>query len=157
MKRLIIYCLLFAAALFVPVERTDVAQLQPIESIGIYQQGSQVIIRTDTGDLGIGSNVSEALTDLYNSTPAVVYLDTARYLLVGDGALEAAEEMRGTLKNSVRLCMAQEEVPLMDASRYLSVHGELPEFRRWQSGDPLPYLYMENERIKMSEKSEKIP
>lgn len=150
MKTLICYVLIIAAAISAPVEKADVAKLRPIEVIYIYKDADAVILKTDTEDVGIGTDVETALQDMKLTSPAVIYLDTAEYLLIGDGAQEEAKQLKGILKNSVQLCQAVADVELKEAAKYLPTHGELPDFQEWEAGEELPALTIENDRIKIS-------
>lgn len=154
MKRILLYVLILALVLLIPVESADVADLRPIEVICIYKEGNTVILETDTGDVGSGTNAIEALADMKQTSPAVIYLDTAEYLLVSENAAGEVDSLREILKDSVKLCMTKDKVALEDAAKYLPVHGDLPQIREWKTGDRLPILSLENGRIKLSEKSE---
>jgi len=150
MKTIICYFAILAAALAMPAERADVAQLRPIEVIYIYKDADMVILKTDTDDVGIGTNVETALEDMKLTSPAVIYLDTAQYLLIGEGAQEEAKQLKGILKNTVQLCIATTDIDMKEAAQYLPVHGDLPEFRDWEAGEELPVLTLQNDRIKIS-------
>lgn len=136
--------------MLIPVDRADVAKLRPIEVIYICKQGDGVLLQTDTDDLGMGQDALSALENMKQTSPAVIYLDTAEYLVIGSGAEKEAQQLRGTLKNSVQLCATGEKVPLKDVAKYLPVHGDLPELSQWEAGETLPVLRLENERIKIS-------
>lgn len=155
MRRLLLYALILALIWVIPIERLDVAQLRPIEVIAVYHNGSQVILATDTDDMGIGPDAAAALENMRQTSPAVIYLDTAEFLLIALGAEGEAERLRGELKNSVKLCKSAEPVALKDAAKYLPVHGDLPSLRQWQQGMELPVLSTENGRLKMLKNSEK--
>ena len=142
--------LILGAVLLVPVNKVDVAQLRPIEVISIYKEGSTVVLETDTEDIGRGADVLAALQDMKQTSPAVIYLDTAEYLLIAENAVKEAEQLRGVLKEAVQLCMAQERINLQEAAKYLPVHGEFPKLRQWKAGDQLPVIGLENDRIKIS-------
>jgi len=150
MKWLISYCAILLAALMVPVERADVAQLRPIEVICIYKDADMVILKTDTDDIGIGHDALSALENMKLTSPAMIYLDTAEYLLIGPGAQEDAKQLKGVLKNSVQLCETDTNIKLKDAAQYLPVHGDLPDFKGWEAGEKLPVLSLHNDRIKIS-------
>lgn len=150
MKTLISYALILLAAFMLPVEKADVAQLRPIEVIYIDKNADAVILKTDTGDIGIGHDALSALENMKLTSPAVIYLDTAEYLLIGEGAQEAAKQLKGVLKNSVQLCETAANIELKDAAEYLPVHGDLPDFKDWEAGQKLPLLQLENDRIKIS-------
>lgn len=132
------------------------SQLRPIEVIYICKEGDTVLLQTDTDDLGLGEDARSALSNMKDTSPAVIYLDTAEYLVVGPGGEEAAMQLRGILKDSVQLCATDEKISLQDLAQYLPVHGKLPEFAQWEAGQELPILHLENERIKISKNVEKV-
>jgi len=60
MKWLISYCAILLAALMVPVERADVAQLRPIEVICIYKDADMVISYVSRSNSGAAQTVRMA-------------------------------------------------------------------------------------------------
>lgn len=130
--RRVLYVLLLAPLLFVPLERVDVAKLLPIEAVAVYIQENLVVLETDTEHTGAGDTVQQALASLKKNTPAVVYLDTAEYLLVSDDAIAKVDELRQYLKPSVKVCICDAKERVKDAAEYLSVHGKLPKLREWK-------------------------
>lgn len=157
MKRLLAYALILALVWVIPVERLDVAQLRPVEVIAVYKENGQVKLATDTEDMGIGADAASALENMRQTSPAVIYLDTAEYLLIAPGAEEEAEFLRSQLKDSVKLCGAFPSVNIKEAAKYLPVHGNLPRMKQWQPGVALPILTEENGRMKMLKNNEKTP
>lgn len=155
MKTWILYALILTATFLFPVERADVAKLRPIEVIYIYKDAETVILKTDTDDLGIGTDVASALENMKQTSPAVIYLDTAQYLLIGTDAQQDAQQLRGIVKNSMQLCLAEGEQDLKQVAQYLPAHGKLPSFGTWRPDQKLPFLYRENARIKISKNIEK--
>ena len=155
MKRILLYVIVLALTLLAPVTRLDVAKLRPVEVIYIYKENGQVVLKTDTEDMGVGADAVQALADMRNTSPAVIYLDTAEFLLIGKNANEEAEKLRPELKKDVRLCEAVGEIDLPLAAKYLTVHGDLPTFRAWNADTRLPLIYTEKERIKILKKGEK--
>lgn len=152
MKRIIIYIVLFAAALTVPTNGMDIGELKPVAVIALDVVDNQVRISTDTGDAGYGESFGSALEDLEQTTAGVVFLDTADYLLIGEGAEDLAEDAKEYLKRRVRVCGYTEGVPLRDAAEYLDVHRPETELEMWESGQSLECLSMENERMKLVKK-----
>ena len=67
-----------------PLERLDVAKLLPIQAVAVYTEGDSVVLETDTENKGKGASIADALQDLKENTPAVVYLDTAEFLMVSE-------------------------------------------------------------------------
>lgn len=156
MKRILIYALILALLLLVPVRRADVGQLRPVEVVVLYKEEGTVYLETDTLDLGVGENALEALADMKAASAGVIYLDTAEYLLVSEEALEETEALRGVLKKTVKLCQIDGRADLQTTAQYLSVHGGLPTLAQWEKGSKLPVLSCENGRLKIIEKSEKF-
>ena len=138
MKRVIIYSCILILLLFSPVTKLDVADLEPVEVVYLYKESGNTVLQTDTDAKGKGEDVLAALDDLRQTTSGVVYLDTARYLLIAPDALEQAEALRRELKGKIRVCMAA-DVPLDEAAAYLHTHGKLPTLGSWKQGQPLPF------------------
>ena len=55
MKRIVCYTLILAALCVVPVKRSDVGKLRPIQTVQVSRKGDLVTLRTDTKDMGSGS------------------------------------------------------------------------------------------------------
>lgn len=140
MKRIPIYILLVALTFIAPVDRVDVGKLQPVEVVAIYSESGQIVLQTDTGDTGWGADAAQALKDLKETAAAVVYLDTAEYLLVQKDIQQYIEPIRKDLKRSVKVCLTDGLLDLKQAGKYLGVHGDCPKLRDWKSGDNLPIL-----------------
>jgi len=149
MKRIILYALILVAVLLVPVERTDVGRLRPVQSVMIYGGEGNVVIATDTGDSGNGQDAQAALEDLKRTTPAVIYLDTAEYLLVAEGMESAVEHLRAHLKETVELYHYLGTPKLEEVTKYLEIHGNAPSLKSWREGQKLPVLDCREERIKI--------
>lgn len=147
MKRLALYVLILALVWLVPVQSTDVAKLQPVEVIAIYQTEDTVYLLTDTGDYGVGKDALTALANMKQTSLGVIYLDTAEYLLIGEGAHSATEQLRQELKPFVMLCEVAGKVDLVQVAKYLDVHGKLPHLRNWHGKKTLPILAAQNGRM----------
>lgn len=133
--RTVLYIAILLSLFFVPLDRVDVSQLLPIETVAIYMENGDVILETDTEHSGSGKTVTQALESLKENTPAVVYLDTAAYLLVSEDALTHVEGLRQYLKPSVAVCICDAKDSVQKAADYLSVHGNLPKLRDWRIED----------------------
>ena len=137
MKRIVAYGVILVMLLAAPVEKLDVAKLEPVEVVYLYKEWDKVVLTTDTGAQGTGENALTALQDLKEKTPGVVYLDTAQYLLVAQDTLEQIHILRPELKDKIKLCMAQNVKP-EEAAKYLGAHGKLPSLKQWEKGAKLP-------------------
>ena len=101
--RKILYIILLALPFFAPVNRVEIAKLEPIEAVAMDAQNGVVILRTDTGREGRGVTPADALQDLINNTPSVVYLDTARFLLLSPAASDRLEAITPYLNTRIRI------------------------------------------------------
>lgn len=149
MKRIILYIIVLAALLVVPAERADVGKLRPVQTVALYKDANEFVIATDTGDLGRGETVQDAFHNLKATTPAIIYLDTADYLLVSEQAVDQLEFLRGKLRRSVEVYQFLGEANLEEVSKYLRVHGNGPSLKQYESGTQLPVLDCREERLKI--------
>lgn len=150
MKRILLYILVLIALCFAPIKGANIGTLRPVEVVHIYKTQTQVAIATDTGDFGIGETGQAALQNLKATTPGTIYLDTAEYLLIGQGAEPAVMELRDSLKKRVKVCAAEEGVDLSLAAEFLPVHGKLPRLKAWDSNLDLPQLKVTEKRLILS-------
>ena len=131
--RRVVYVLLLVGLLFVPLNRVDVAKLLPIQAVAVYMDGDRVVLETDTEHVDTGNTAEQALESLKKNTPAVVYLDTAEYLLVSADAVSQVDSLRSHLKSSVRVCVCDAKGKVKDTAEYLSVHQKLPKLKEWKA------------------------
>ena len=101
--RKILYIVISVLALLAPVNRLDAAKLLPVEAVAIYLENGRVALKTDTENRGSGETAEAALKDLKENASGIIYLDTASFLLVGEGAEEPARELLGRLKRKVKV------------------------------------------------------
>lgn len=118
--RKLFYIIILVLCFLCPVKRLDIAKLEPVEAVTITVRDGFVHLLTDTESEGEGVTVAEAVQSLKEKTPGIIYLDTARFLLIGEKAQGAAEELKKYLRANVRsapYCGADiiEEVKRLDA------------------------------------------
>ena len=121
--KFILYALIIALSLFAPVTRLDIAKLSPVEAVAVYKEYGQVVLKTDEENEGRGENVHLALADLREKASVIIYLDTARYLLVGEGAEAEAAALQAYLKESV-LVGNYAGGDVKEEAKYLDVHTD---------------------------------
>ena len=119
--RTALYILIIIVMLTAPVRRLDVAKLQPVEAVAICVDRGAVIIKTDTDDMGRGKTAQQALENLKDTTAAVIYLDTAEYLLIGNGAEEYAKELKPYFKKSIKV-RSYNGGTVKEETKYLDAH-----------------------------------
>lgn len=132
--RILLSVIIIALTLAAPVKRLDVAKLQPVEAVAVYVENGQVILETDTEDRGVGKNALEALADMKAKALSVIYLDTAEYLLVQEGAEEYAIELKPMLNGSV-LVGQYLKGEVREQALFYEVHGKLPKLKQWKPKD----------------------
>jgi len=130
MKKLI-YIIIIGITFFVPVERVKIAMIEPIETIAVYREGKDVLIQTDTEKIGKGENALQALENLKNAADTIIYLDTARYLLVSSEAEEEARTLFPLMKGSAEVG-PYGGGDVKSATEYAKVHGLLTKMRHWR-------------------------
>lgn len=121
--KFILYALIIALSLFAPVTRLDIAKLSPVEAVAVYKEYGQVVLKTDEENEGRGESVHLALADLKKKASVIIYLDTARYLLVGEGAEAEAAALQAYLKESV-LVGNYAGGDVKEEAKYLDVHTD---------------------------------
>lgn len=147
MKRTWIYALLLAAALAVPAEQVKLGQMKPVETVYLHMEDGQVTIETDTKDRGIGKSADDALANLKETTAGIIYLDTARYLLVEKGAEGMIGEMSNHLKEDTMLCYVEGEPDLEMIGSYLNTNRPRVSVEEWREGIELEMLSITGERM----------
>ena len=121
--KLALYILIIGLSLFAPVKRLDVAKLQPVEAIAISVQQDLIVLETDAESVGKGKTVEAALQNLKDNTAAVIYLDTAKYLLAGEGTENHIPELKTYLKPSVKEGKYNGG-KVKEEAKYLDAHDE---------------------------------
>ena len=129
--RKVLYAALLIPLFFVPLNRVNIADLLPVEGVALYIDSGQATLETDMGNIGTGETVEEALAALKENTPAIIYLDTAEYLLVSTDALDQVESLRPYLKPSIKVCVCQAAGRVKNAVQYLRIYGDLPTLKTW--------------------------
>ena len=149
MKR---WCLYLGALLLVgaisPFAGTDVGQLQPVQLVMVTVGQGAVEITTDTGDLGRGATVQEAFSDMQQTSPKKIFVETAEYLLINRAAEAMLPDITNILRPSCAVCLAEEKLDLLAAAEFLNNH--LPELtlQDYRTGErDLPVLVLKEERM----------
>ena len=130
--RILLYIVILALLFFTPLERLDIAHLEPVQTLAVRINGDIVELETDTGNSGQGKTVAEAVKSMEENTAGVIYLDTAQYLLVAPDAVEEIESLRPHLKTTVKVCVCEAAGKVKDAAKYLEIHRDLPTLKTWK-------------------------
>ena len=128
--RILLYIVVLALLFFAPLERLDIAHLEPVQTLAVRINGDIVELETDTGNSGQGKTVAEAVKSMEENTAGVIYLDTAQYLLLTESASSVIEELGEYLHSGTYVCMWDGEGSVAGAAQYLEVRDDLPKFRQ---------------------------
>ena len=132
---------------------TDIGQLQPVEVVQLYEKNGLLILKTDTGDMGWGLTVDEAVRKLKETTPGQIYLDTADYLLIEEGVEASIPALRPYLKRRTTMAFGPEGVDLQETAAYLRVHR--PSEKVGKGSKPIEKLVFEGGKIILKNIEEK--
>lgn len=149
MKRGILYLAVLSIMLLHPTERADLGKLKPVETVLIYEDRGQVVLETDTEDQGRGETPQMALRDMREKSSGIIYMDTADYLLVAEGAESWIPELGKLLKGKVRICMTEKEVDIGDAGSFLAVHKPGCTMETWSPDAKLQLLTVSNGKMRL--------
>lgn len=106
---------------------TDISRLDPVELVRVSVRENVVTIETDTGAMGTGADLGEAVTELHAASPKSVFLDTAQYLLVTGEGEAYLPQLYDLLRPACYVCVGQGDMDLKEVADYLDTHS--PENR----------------------------
>ena len=129
--RIPLYIVILALLALAPVQRLDVAELEPVQTVALSVADNMLVIETDTKNTGRGKDLPAAINDLESNTPGVIYLDTAQYLLITEAVQGYAQELEAYLRNSVKVSLWDGKGSVEDAAKFLAVSDDLPTLRHW--------------------------
>lgn len=151
MKRWLWYLvalLLVAAMGWMPFTGTDVAKLQPVEVIRVGVAEDLVRVETDTGDSGSGTDLEEAFSDLKESIPGKVFLETADYLLISRQAQSLLEPLTAYLRPACGICLEEGAAELEAVAKFLGAHEPGMTLQEYRAGKrELPELHTREGRM----------
>ena len=146
MKTYIAVVAIVALLIVTPFRGSDIAKLAPVEVVWLAEEEGQVLLVTDTDDIGRGADVMEALSDMRATSTGTIFLDTADYLIVESGAEKFLEQVAVVLRPSCMLCRAGQMPNLKEAAGFFSVHQWDVTLRQWQNERRELPLFIEEER-----------
>lgn len=149
MRRSLWYMLILAIALAIPQKGLDVEDLLPVELVSVRKEQGEMVIETDTGDLGRGNDLDAAFRNLEETAIGTVYLDTADYLLITDETKENLEELKAYLKEKTWVCEHNGKSDLPQVAAYLAAHKPNITLEECDDKTVLPKLLEEKGRIRL--------
>ena len=143
--RIIAYIVCLGTLFFVPLNRIEIADLEPIQAVWMYTENGNIVLETDTDDMGVGVTVEIALSDMKNRSSGVVYLDTAQYLFVSETVLGEIYAIEPYIKQSVHLCKWGGQGSIEEAVKYAKSHNVGLKIKCWDVAGNLPEIPPVNE------------
>ena len=144
MIRKLFYAVILGALFFAPLNRVEIANLEPIQAVWMYYADGALVLETDTEDKGSGATVAEALENMKGSSPGIIYLDTAQYLFVSEDAQAQIPALQPYIKGSSRLCVWNGQGSIADAVKYTDAHKLGEKMKSWKQGSKLPEIPLLN-------------
>ena len=135
-----LYALILVSLLLIPLERVDIANLEPIQAVWMYLENGNIVLLTDTEDKGCGVTVESAMSDMREKSRGIVYLDTAQFLFVADSAQKDISAIGSLVKGSIRLCKWEGQGDIKDAVKYADSHNIGVKLNKWEDLGRLPEL-----------------
>lgn len=123
MKKVIFLCLAAGCLLlFRGNSGKDLGNLQPVQLVQVTSCNGKLRIRTDTGSMGQGLSVAEAVEDLQRSADGTVFLETADFLLVTALTARFLPDLSDFLRPGTEVARIPSYVDGKSAAKYLSAH-----------------------------------
>lgn len=127
---------------------TDVAKLRPVQALWMTTENGLVILSTDSGDVGIGTNFASALQDMEKSAASQIFYSTTEYLLLTGDALGQIHQAAEYLRLSCVVCLTEGEPVMNQAAQFLEQHHAQTTLQQYRAdGRTLPLLRTEEGRM----------
>ena len=104
-----------------PHPARDVARLEPVQAVYIYQKHGTLCIETATGAAGSGNTLTDAAADLKASASGEIFLDTAEFLLI-DPEVTITADFHTLLRPTCGVTFTHATPDLQAAADYLTIH-----------------------------------
>lgn len=150
MKKLLLGLLIVTAVWGIPRlshPAVDIGRLEPVEVVRLSRISGGIAVETDSGRIGKGRTLQDAVADLRNSADAEIFLETADKL-IATGNLDAYwQEIFRMFRPACQLCAGGGTLDLKDSGRYMELHPAGQTLAKLRAGEKgIPILKMENGR-----------
>jgi hypothetical protein len=126
---------------------TDIGKLQPAELIYIYKEENTLVLETDTGDVGSGETLQEALADMEATSFGEVFLETMNWILVTEDTKQILKNQWEKFRLSAQVVLVTGPVDVKTISQYLQIHKSNVTLKDYVAGQKeLPKLMTAGER-----------
>ena len=141
-----------AALGWLPFQGTDVATLEPAETLYVYIKEENIWVETDGGWFGKGATAQDAIVDLKESAPGHVFLQTVDFLLLQEDSVQVLPQLYPYLRSGCCLCVTEEKPELEKATAYLRAHKPSATLQDYRMGKTqIPKLTMQEDGAYLDE------
>ena len=133
MKHWVQYIAVLVLIATLPFKGTDIAKLAPVEVVWLTEENSQVYLQTDTGDIGMGKTVEDALANMKATALGTIFLETADYLVVKMGREDLVVQVYNVLRPSCMVCAAEKLPDMKSAAQFLAAHEPQITLRQYRA------------------------
>ena len=129
---------LLAAAVLLPKLGTpavDVGRLEPVQAVLLTAAEDSVELRTDTGAVGEGKTLADAVAALRSAASREVFLDTADFLVLS-GVTPPAEVLLEVFRPACAVCRTDCDTDPEAAAEYLRQHPPIRTLGELRAGLP---------------------
>ncbi len=148
MKKWFWFCGLLAAACLLsrlPHPAVDVGKLEPVALVSVGWSDGRYHLKTDTGAEGSGETLEQAAESLNASALGAVFLETAEFVLL-EPDVPITEAFCRVLRPTCRACLAEGDLDLEQAAKFLSAHPPKATLNDMRAGKRnLDWLKMEEQ------------
>lgn len=104
-----------------PHPARDIARLEPVRAVYLYQNDGLTTIETDTDNTGTGPDLESAYAALRNNADREIFLDTAQFLIL-DSDVPITEPVFEIFRPDCKVVITDSRADLKKSSDYLSQH-----------------------------------
>ena len=104
-----------------PHPARDIARLEPVRAVYLYQNDGLTVIETDTDNTGTGPDLESAYAALRNNADREIFLDTAQFLIL-DPDVPITDVFYEILRPTTRVVFSDKKPNLETISDYLTIH-----------------------------------
>ena len=135
-----------------PFAGTDIAKLHPVEVLIVSKNEDDLLLQTDSGMVGTGNNVEEALESLRLSSAGNIFLDTANYLIISPDIAKEITSLSDYLRPACQVYHLEGKGKVAEIGKYLECHpSQITVLDYLQGKMNIPLLIMEGESIRIEQ------
>ena len=121
--------------LFLGETGTRLEELKPVQLVYVREENGQVILETDTGDMGEGRDFNCALENMKDRASGRIFLETAELLVLTEDGICCLPQIYEKLRPAAEVCLAEGKLEPEAAAEFLTVHKPDVTLQQLRSGE----------------------